>query len=164
VVGSISIGGNIVAVHLSLRTIPLGTAVEVASGRGVAHIAIAVGGVPVPGRSGVRRIDGIGGSDIGIGVQATVSIAGIIRGITVRSIAVGSVAMRSVTGGSMGSIGRSAAISVGRRHHSLTSGSTYVHLLSLTHAPLILISRASMTVSIGGIVVTISVRGVTISI
>jgi len=161
-----------VAVHLSLRAIPLGTAVEVASRRGVTHIAIAaVGGVPVPGRSGVRgltgvrRINGIGSSDIGIGVQATVSISGIMRGITVRSIAVGSVAMRSVTGGSVGSIGRSAAICVGgRRDHSLTGGSAYVHLLSLTHAPLVLVSRASMTVSIGRIVITISVRGVPIPV
>jgi len=51
-VGSVGVGGNIATRHLSLGSIALSTAVEVASGGGVSNIAIAMGRVPVPGREG----------------------------------------------------------------------------------------------------------------
>merc|ERR1712243_161812 len=160
-VGSVGVGGNVVTGHLSLGTIPMGTAVEEASRGAVAYIAIPVGRVTVPGRVGGRagvRIGSTGSSNVRIGVVVAVSISGVVESIAVRGVTVGSVAMRGV-----GSIGR-GAISVGRGDHSLTGSSAHVHLLSFTHAPLVLVSRASMTVSVGRVIIAIPVRGVAVTI
>jgi len=197
VVGSVGVGGNIATRHLSLGSIALSTAVEVAGGGGVSYIAIAVGRVPVPGRNGVRDMAGVSGmagvrdmggvrdmagvgirgtgsSNVRIGVVVTVSIsAGIVRGVAVRGVAVRGVAVRGVAVRGIavrgiavrgiGSISR-GAISVGRGDHSLTGSSAHVHLLAFSHAPLVFISRASMTVSVGGVIIAISIRGVPIAV
>jgi len=83
---------------------------------------------------------------VGVSRVVVVSIAGVgISRVIVVSIAgvVGSIAV-----GGIGSIGRGAAIGVGGGDHGMAGGAAHVHLLTMIHAPLGLVSRASMTVAI----------------
>merc|ERR1712168_1754030 len=103
----------------------------------------------------------MGSSNIRISVVVAVSITGVVGSIAVRGVAVGGV----------GSIGRGTAIGVGRgADDSLTGGSAHVHLLTMIHTPLA-VARSiggvpvaiSVTISIRRVSVTISIRGIAIT-
>jgi len=109
-------------------------------------------------RVGIRSM---GSSNIRISIVVAVSIAGVVGSIAVRGVAVGGV----------GSIGRGTAIGVGGgADDSLTGGSAHVHLLTMIHAPLA-VSRSigrvpvaiSVTISIRRVSITISIRGIAIA-
>merc|ERR1719378_563493 len=116
---------GIMAVHLSVDSMGLIMAVKVGRVNRVGHITVAVAGVALSdNRDGVGRM---GGSDAGIVV---VVVAVPVSGV------VGSVAQ--MVGSVVGSVvGRSTVGVGGSRDHSLTGSSAHVHLLGMTHAPLV---------------------------
>merc|ERR1719378_1064012 len=147
---------GIMAVHLSVDSMGLIMAVKVGRVNRVGHITVAVAGVALSdnrdgvgrmsGRSGMR-IRGMGGSDAGIVV---VVVAVPVSGV------VGSVAqmVRSV----VGSMGRSTVGVGGSGDHGLTGGSAHVHLLGMTHAPLV--NAVSITRSVAS---SVSISSISIA-
>merc|ERR1719378_1561425 len=116
-------------VHLSVNSMALDLAVQVGRVHRVGHIAVAMARVALSvSRDGVGRVSrsgmgigGMGGSDAGIvAVVVTVSVSWVVGSV------VGSVVSRSSVG-----VG-------GGGDHGLTGSSTHVHLLAMTHAPLVL--------------------------
>merc|ERR1719378_179707 len=143
-------------VHLSVNSMALDLAVQVGRVHRVGHIAVAMARVALSvSRDGVGRVSrsgmgigGMGGSDAGIvAVVVTVSVSWVVGsvvgsmvgGSVVGSVVGGSV-VGSVVGGSVvGSVVSRSSVGVGGGgDHGLTGSSTHVHLLAMTHAPLVL--------------------------
>jgi len=145
VVVGVVLAGIVMAVHLSVNSMALDLAVQIGRVDRVGHIAVAVAGVALSvsrdgvGRMSSRRsgvgIGGVGGSDAGIVVVVVaVPVSGVVG--SVAQVA-GSV-VGSMGGSVVGSMGRSSVGVGGCGDHSLTGSSAHVHLLTVTHAPLVL--------------------------
>jgi len=145
IVVGVVLAGIVIAVHLSVDSMALDLAVQIGRVSRVDHIAVAVAGVALSvSRDGVGRVSsrrpgvgigGVGGSDAGIVmVVVAVPVSGVVWSI---AQVAGSV-VGSMGGSVVGSMGRGSVGVGGCGDHGLTGSSAHVHLLTMTHTPLVL--------------------------